>query len=394
MTKKLPALRTALATFAILASVCLPAAAVAGDDAVEGVTASPAGQQPKAILPFISVETSADLQFNLSTAGRNRRQALFTRIEPEITVNLTDDIRLFSHLVYEPVRDPTDGETSIFRDQGLYSEELYAAFKRDRVEFKLGKIDPLFGLASDAAPGIYGGDLASRYDMMGALGVAARITLSSEDRDDDDDENEDSGSIEQTLDIAAFTSDTTVLSRSLIVDRGIYSWSDSKVANTGFPSSFAIAYDYATLDEDDEIVGPSSRLAIRRLASRSDRDEWDMLAAGKTAIAIGDNRTLKPMAEIAYFINEGGLNHDAVAGTAGLELDQDAWSVSFAAAIYENFAPGQPRDYLLSTDVGRAFDTPETGKFRVDLGYRFGREEGEPASMIGLRLLKDVFWSR
>src|SRR5262249_2863296 len=154
------------------------------------------------------------------------------------------------------------------------------------------------------------------YDFKGALGLAADIFLS----DTTIGTGEDAEIIKQILHASVFTSDSTILSRSLLTDRGLCNWRDYRVGNTEMPQSFALAYEYATKNADDEVVGPTWRVAVRRLAARQSNipDEWGFLAAAQTAFDLGDERTLRPIAEFAYFVHEGGYSKNAAAATVGV----------------------------------------------------------------------------
>jgi hypothetical protein len=340
-------------------------------------------------VPLISIEGDAELQMDAGL-GKHRTTAIFATIEPEITVNLSDTFRLFGHFVFEPVEDPIEARTNVFHSQGLYAQELYAGLTVGQVKFALGKINPVFGVATDEAPGIYGTDLASNYDVKGALGLGASVFLT----DNTIGSGDEAITVKQVVDVSLFTADPSVLSRSLLTDRGQFSWRDTRVGNTDLPESFALAYVYSTMNADDEVAGPTGRVAMRRLASRGSNvpDEWDILAAGQTAIDLGDERTLRPIAELAYFIHEGGYKRNAGAATLGLEFQQGDWITSAVAAGHERFGAPGPSDYILTASVGRIFKTETTGEFRVDAAYSNVRSEGVTSNVIGLRLHKDISW--
>lgn len=339
--------------------------------------------------PLISLESEAELQLD-SNLNKPHTTAIYATVEPEITVNLSDTFRLFGHFVFEPIADPIDGRFNAFHGEGIYAEELYAGLTVGEVKFALGKIDPVFGIASDVAPGIYGQDFASEYDFKGALGLAADIFLA----DNTIGTGEDAEIVKQIVHASVFTSDPTVLSRSLFTDRGLYHWRDYRVGNSDLPDSFALAYEYSTKNGDDDVVGPTWRVALRRLAAHESNvpDEWDVLAAGQTAFDLGDERTLRPLAEVSYFVHEGGYRRNAAATTLGLEYQQGDWITSFVAAGHDRFGAPGPADYNITASFGRIFKTDPTGEFRVDAGYSHARVDGLTTNVIGLRLHKDFSW--
>jgi hypothetical protein len=128
-------------------------------------------------VPLIAIGGEAEVQMDAGFGKRPRNTAIYATVEPEITVNLSDTFRLFGHFVYEPVQDPIENRLNVLRSEGLYAEELYAGLTVGQVKFELGKINPMFGVATDEAPGIYGSDFASNYDFKGALGLAANVFL-------------------------------------------------------------------------------------------------------------------------------------------------------------------------------------------------------------------------
>jgi hypothetical protein len=379
-------------SLALLLASVLTAGVSAHAFAADAVSADPvpaAEEKADPGLPLISIEGDAELQMDAGL-GKHRTTAIYATVEPEITVNLSDTFHLFGHFVLEPVNDPVEGKANYFHDQGLYAEELYAALTVGPVQFEAGKIDPVFGVATDDAPGIYGSDFAGNYDFKGALGLAANLTLAENTIGTGDE----AVTVKQMVHASLFTADPSVLSRSLLTDRGVYRWQDNSVGNTDLPESFALAYVYSTMNTDDEVAGPTARIALRRLAAHEANvpDEWDMLAAAQTAIDLGDERTLRPIAELAYFVHEGGGKKNAGAATLGLEFQQGDWITSATAATHDRFGGPGPADYMLTASIGRIFKTETTGEFRVDAAYSNERVDNATTNVIGLRLHKDFSW--
>ena len=385
--------RNAIRSLSLGLALITGAAFTSNAGAADAVTAS--DDQPAADektdegTPLIAIESEAELQLD-SSLGKPHTSAIYATIEPEITVNLSDTFRLFGHFVYEPVNDPIEDRFNAFHDEGLYAEELYAGVTVGHVKFALGKIDPFFGIATDEAPGIYGQDFAGEYDFKGALGLSTDVFLS----DNTIGSGEDAAIVKEIVHVSLFTADPSVLSRSLFTDRGQFHWEDARVGNTDMPESFALGYEYSTKNADDDVVGPSWRLAMRRLAAHESNfpDEWDFLAAAQTAFDLGDERTLRPIAEVAYFVHEGGYMKNAAATTLGLEFQQGDWITSFVAAGHDRFGAPGPADYNLTASFGRVIKTETTGEFRVDAGFSNARVDDVTTNVIGLRLHKDFSW--
>ncbi|MEP6566624.1 MAG: hypothetical protein ABJB10_15955 [Mesorhizobium sp.] len=375
---------------------------LAGLAATPGLASDLVGPQAQAeteasaaIYPNIKIEGSAELQFDrmLPTNDPSARvSSAFITIEPEITANLSEQFRLFAHLLYEPVADPDSGEMQWLRNEGFFAEELYAQTTLGDFDVSLGKVDPMFGVASDEAPGIYGKDFAASYDYRGALGGGVNWHLASRQTTGFDGG---AATLNQSLGIYAFSADTSFLSRSLFVDRGQLDLSDGGLGNTDSPSSFSIAYSVKTVDAKDELSGPAAQLAVRHLAAGTDggNDEWGLLASGQDIFGLGDDVTLKTLAELAYFVHEGGGDANALTATAGAEIQQGPWIASLTAAVHKPFGGDGGADSLITTSFGREFEFESAGTFRVDVAYAHSKTDGEIANTFGFRLHKDFAWS-
>jgi len=374
--------------FSVIAAVPVSSQAA---DAVAVDEAATADDLAPEVLPLIEIEGSAEVQADVGVGKRPRTSAIYATVEPEITVNLSEFLNVHGHFIFEPVRDPIEGRMNTFRYQGLYTEELYAGVDIGEATFQVGKINPNFGVAGDEAPGLYGFTFAEGYEVKGALGAQAKYSLS----EITEGSGEDALTTKQILFGSVFTADPSVLSRSLITDRGLYHWSDSRVGNTDLPESFTLGYAYQTLDAADEVAGPAARIALRRLAARQAGvpDEWDLLAAVQTSIDLGDDLALRPIAEVAYLAHEGGHKRNAASATAGAELQQGQWFGSLVAAMHDTLGSSNPSDYMLTASIGREFETGMTGTFRIDAGYSYGRVDGAQESIVGLRLHKDFAWA-
>lgn len=345
--------------------------------------------------PNISVEGSIELQAQTirpSTEPDGRIKEAFVTVEPEISVNLSEQFALVAHLLFEPVKDPEPGSTSWFSHQGLYAEELYARASFDDLELKGGKLDPAFGLATDLAPGVYGPDIAQSYDYKGALGGSVRWLFASTPTTDYA-----GGEARryQSVNLTLFSADTTFLSRSLFTDRGQLSLDDGGVGNSGRPESFALAYNIATVNSDDAIVGPTAQVAVRRLAKGTDdnHDEWGIVGSGTDVFQLTDGVTLTALAEAAYFVHQAGGDADSSSGTLSGELREGAWVESVTLAAVRTLGEEGFTDSLVTASVGRDFELGADQVVRVDAAYARSRTEGDNADTFGLRLHKDFSWS-
>lgn len=345
-------------------------------------------------VPTLAIEGSVAFQYDdvikASDAALKTRDGYVT-IEPEITVNLSPHIHLFGHLVLEPVTEPADAEHRFLKDHGLYAEELYAEGVFGPVALALGKFDPTFGWASDVAPGVYGTDFAEAYDHLEDLGLRGTITLA-------DGPGDDLGitTVRRQLHLAAFTDDTTMFSRSAFTARGGRRRGDGGVGNTRSPQSFTVAYSDETLDEDGAVAGPSFQLAYRRLARGEGdaHDEQAVLASVQDKRDLTAELSLTTVAEAVYFSHEAGGADNATAVTLGAELNQGPWFLSTAYSLHDVRHDSSPLDYRLTASIGRTVELGPVGDIRVDLGYAYGREDGETSHTIGVHLVRAFDWQR
>jgi hypothetical protein len=380
-----------LAASLLLASIAAAPVSSQAADAVAVDEAATAEDPAPEVLPLIEIEGSAELQADFGVGKKPRTSAIYATVEPEITVNLSEYLNVHGHFIFEPVKDPIEGRMNTFHAQGLYAEELYAGVNVGEATFQIGKINPNFGVAGDEAPGLYGFTFAEGYEVKGALGVQAKYSLSELTQGS----GEDAITTKQVLFGSVFTADPSLLSRSLLTDRGLYHWQDHRVGNTDLPESFTLGYSYSTLNADDEVVGPTARVVLRRLAAKQAGvpDEWDAVASFQTSVDLGEDLALRPIAEVAYLGNEGGHKADALGATVGAEVQKGQWFASLVAATHDQFGSSSPSDYMLTASIGREFETDTTGVFRVNAGYSYGRVDGTNESIIGLRLHKDFAWT-
>lgn len=380
---------------AVIFAAIAPKAAVAADPSPGSSPPQVDAEIKTASYPNISVEGSIELQAQTirPTLDPNGRvKEAFATVEPEIALNLSEQFSLVAHLLYEPVQDPDPGSMEWFSHQGFYAEELYARATFGDFVFAGGKLDPVFGFASDLAPGVYGKDIAESYDYKGALGGAVKWQFA------DDAATDYAGgraTRTQTIDLSVFSADTTFLSRSLFTDRGALSFDDGGVGNSGRPDSFALAYTIQTVNGDSEVVGPRGQFAVRRLAKGvdSDHDEWGILGSGTDIFQITDGVTLTALAEVAYFVHQAGGDANATSGTVGAELREGPWIESFAAAAVRTSGGDGSTDSLLTASLGREFDFGADQALRVDVAYARSKTDGENANTFGLRLHQDFSWS-
>jgi len=349
-------------------------------------TADAAVESPSVVV----IEGTMELEFDKvwSNHASARFQDAFVTVEPEVTISITDTFRLFTGLVLEPVLDPVQGERRLFGDEGLYVKDLYAEAEFGPALLQIGKITPTFGWANDEAPGIFGSDFASDYELTEKLGINGAWTLSEAPGKDGESAHV------QTLHAAVFTADNSILSDSVFTSRGRTSTADGGVGNTDLPQSFAAAYTNEIRDGEDEIAGPSYQLAVRRLApgQGDQRAEYALLASFEDRIAVGPDAAIVPLFEAAYLAHSEGSEKNGLEATVGAELRSGAWRLSSTYAIREIINDSRNSDQIATLDIGRYFEGSVFGPFRADAGIAYAYRDGEDQYWMGFRLQKDFAW--
>ncbi|MEO1686472.1 MAG: porin [Pseudomonadota bacterium] len=307
----------------------------------------------------LAAEVQNDLTFS-STDPAAELNDLSPTLGAALGLELREGTGLYAGLVLEPVFDPVDDR--VFEDLGLYAEELFLAAEAFGAGFVAGKFNPAFGLAWDAAPGLYGADFAEDYELTERLGGAMSFSLPGVE----------DGPL---LTLSAFIADDTVLSESLLENRGRTRRADGGASNDDAPS-FAAALEGELRSGLGYVVG-----ARWQQAGRGDAGDEFGVSGGLTygfELAGGE---VEGVAELAWFDGLDAGPDDVLYGTLGGAYATGPWTVSAVYALRE--AEAAPMDHLLTASVEYAL----TDEVVVAAGYRFGEEGGETSHTAGLLLV-------
>ncbi|HSR55857.1 MAG TPA: hypothetical protein VLN73_06425, partial [Alphaproteobacteria bacterium] len=121
-------------------------------------TAQPAGNEGP-----VKAEIAVELEHDWTTHSDDPDAEIhdtYATIEAGVGVTITEGLSLNSLFVFEPVQDPAPGDDRFFDDHGLYVEELFGEYDGGMFAIRAGKFGQKFGIAWDAAPGIWGTALA------------------------------------------------------------------------------------------------------------------------------------------------------------------------------------------------------------------------------------------
>lgn len=291
---------------------------------------------------------------------------------------------LHGTFVFEPVLDPEPGEDRFFEDHGLYAEELYAKLTFDPFELYAGKFNPAFGKAWDDTPGVYGTDLAEDYELSERIG--AGFSLSREKTPLGD----------LTFKAAAFTADDTLLSQSVITNRGRTRREDGGLSNTGDLDSFAFSIES---EEIPGFAGLSFNIGyVHQAAGIDDLDDQNGFVLGLQLERTYNNVKIEAIGETAYFDYGGNLYDEDDADefvdtlwyyTLGAQAtinDRYRVSASYTARYADLFDGTEFDDYQYQVSAGMKLGR----EWWLDAGYKFLQEQGEDSHTVGLLLTKTI----
>ncbi|MGB0506777.1 MAG: hypothetical protein ACPGGK_11330 [Pikeienuella sp.] len=242
-------------------------------------------------LPFtvdFSVELESDLTFEADDPAAEISDT-FATVEAAFAMELAEGLTLNSTALIEAVQDPVDDR--FLEDHGLFIEELLLGYEYGGLEIIAGKFNPAFGMAWDAAPGVFGTAFAEDYELTERWGGSVGFAL--------DDTH--------SLTVSSFMADRTFLSDSLGGDRGNTDLSDGGVSNTRAPESFIISF-------NGESDGMAYTLAAQRQAAGQGDAEDQIGFVGGVTRSFGE---IEIVAEAAYFLNFDGADDSAFVGTLG-----------------------------------------------------------------------------
>jgi hypothetical protein len=300
----------------------------------------------------------------------NERNDLYATIEPGVTVHFTPEFSFTAHAVFEPVRDPDPGKDRYFDGHGIYVDELHLDYQTKRFALIGGKYTPNFGMAWDAAPGMYGTDIAEDYELSERIGFGGSVNFEPE------------GMGEHSLAVNLFFLDTSPLSDATITSRPRNFKSDGGPSNTESPISVS-----ATID--GTLPAPTGLIYHIGFVNQA---EGEGNTADERGLAFGLSREFKagavavtPVAEYAHFWNADAVedqSRDYL--TAGLGVGWQSWNAAAAYGLRKTDFVGSPdtTDWLFQLSGGYEFPFGLT----LDLGWHMLDEDGITSHTIGTLL--------
>jgi len=305
------------------------------------------------------IELQSDFTYNSSNPA-NEFNNTFATIEGVLSFSFSDRTSLNATLVFEQITGPIDD--SFLEDHGLYAEELYFAHDFGAAEVVLGKFNPAFGVAWDAAPGIYGVDFAEDYELTEMLGGAINIPFNA-------------GGGEHVLSFALFQADRTILSDSLGEERGQTALFIGGPTNTARAESVAVS-----LSGDFGRTGYN--IGAQHLArGMGDADDQTGFVFGVTHEVGAGSAPFELLGELAWFDGFGGTTQSAFYTTAGIALPVGPVTLSGVFSLRD--IDTMPTDRLATITAEMEIVDGLTGA----IGFRWADEGGDENHTFGTLLV-------
>lgn len=298
---------------------------------------------------YNTTEVALDVRFN----------SIFS-LHTDITLEAVDN----------PARGPrTTGEDIFFEDHGFFFETLHLQADYEQFSVYAGKINPAFGTAWDATPGLYGVDFAEDYEITERIGFGGSYTFNGGDAG------------EHTVNAATFFADTSGLSRSFGTNRGRTNEASGGASNTESFESVALAVDGA---EIAALEGFSYHLGFRyQSAGQGDfGNETGFVVGAIQELDLNEDLKLTLNGEVGYFNNFDGGDADNLYVTVGAGLEYDKWFGDAAFSVRDvssNVGAGDFTDLQFQAGVGRELFENAT----LEVGYRYLREQDNDSHTIG-----------
>jgi hypothetical protein len=286
------------------------------------------------------------------------------------------------HLTWEEVNDNFKGDSRFFESQGMLVENLSLNYEAEWWSAIAGKFGPNFSIAFDAAPGIYGTDIAEDdIEIAERIGFGGSLTYDAETYG------------AHTLSGSTFFLDNSILSGSaLYTSRARVKTNQGGPSNTESFESFALAidgsgiealpgfrYQVGFLHQDvNRVVDEDGGL----LSGSDTADEDRVVVAGEWAVGVTDDITITPLLEWVRFWNAEGVDgEDRNYLTASALFEYRNWS--FSVATTQRWTDPKDgsgfNDHQWTMTAGYLFDFG----LQLDAGCKFLSEDGGDFRTLG-----------
>ena len=320
----------------------------------------------------LSIEFQSDYTFKSSNL-ENEVSDTFNSTYLELGWYFSRYFSIQSGVSFDSVLD--EGGDLFFENHGLFIETLYAKFQFNGTKFIAGKYNPAFGLAWDEAPGLYGADFADDYELTERVGFGIskefdELTV---------------GTIEITASI--FQQDRSVLSNSIITERGRTTLANSGVSNTDKPESFTLVVEGYDIPGASELLyNVSYSFQSAGVEDLADEHGYSFGLTGENNIG---SIPLKWITEIAYFDNAEGTNDNLTYFTLGGEFNFEELfnlALSYTGRYRDVIDDDDLDDHLFQVSASRKV----IDNWDLSIGYKYLKEDDDEDHTIGVLIEKNI----
>lgn len=268
-----------------------------------------------------------------------------------------------------------NGSDKFFEDHPLLVETLTINYDAKYFAVFAGKFNPVIGFDYHRFPGIYGYQSIEEYAVRERIGFGGALKLPTSDFGT------------HQLDFSTFFADTTILSDSLLYERGQTDLDDGGLANTEDFSSFSLSLGGRGIPvlTDKPGTGLSYRFGYARQAEGDggEAEETRFSTSLGYRYQFTESFGAELLGEHMNIRHLGGeAAHDRNYTTGSVRLDYNQWNLGTSYTFIKNDADEADEDIngnIFQVSVGYTF----LNGFEVGVGYKRSDEEAEVTERVG-----------
>lgn len=372
--------------------VCVMFAGLAGVSSAQAQGADSSGGLDIVYGGTIETRLKSDQTLN-KTGDVKPFDNTFGEVEAEWYANFGRYFSLNGKFILEQVRAVE--RDSFFREEALYTDQLYGTLNFDPVRVYGGKIHPHFGRAWDKAPGLYGTDFAEDYEIVEKIGVGVGYDIRAYGL--------------HTLSFESFFADTSFLSNSVftrpeaggpnVLRPKRLAREDGGVSNTGRLDNFAVSLEGGRIP-DMHGFGYTLGYLLQQASNETERDEKSWVVGTWWEFPIGTRMEFVPFFEFANQTNRQGTDQNANYYTLGLEFGLGGGWTATAFGTLRDLSGSETldntTDHLIGLSLmhdltatilrGLAQRAPVLRGITLEVGYKHERVTREDLNTIGFEL--------
>lgn len=293
------------------------------------------GDQTWSFPIFVGTSDTVLEQLHVASSDVYQRKTQTTLMVERLRGGLffSPGLSLQSELTFAPLRGALrqPHKDHFLSDQGLYLQQLYLKAEDDNLIGYLGKFDPQISWAADNAPGVFGADYVSDYQVHEMLGAGGAIRW------------QDSANGRHVLAGSMFQADNTPLGQSAFTSprfgqndtgrAGRLHYGDGGIANTRYPRSGVIRLDGDLSAGDMPNLNYHLAYAQLHRGVGQSANQQNFIVGLDHTLQIDDELFLQSQVEYAHILDNGG---SPVSGQAGQSASQKADYLTTGATLWWN----------------------------------------------------------